>query len=66
MLKTLMQKFMVGLLLKNFTLSVSSPLKLSIPVKNAHCILKIYTNCKLPVFRTNFLRSKSWKSLNNP
>ena len=36
----------------------------SIPVKSVLCILKIYANNKLPVFRTN-LKLKFWKLLSN-
>ena len=38
-----------------------------IPVKSVLCILKIYTNYKLPVFQTNFLKlklSNSWATFN--
>ena len=37
----------------------------SISVKSVLCILKIYTNYKLPMFRTNFLKLKFWKLLSN-
>ena len=37
----------------------------SLPVKSVLCILQIYTNYKLPVFRTNFLKLKFWKLLSN-
>ena len=40
-------------------------LKLCITVKSVIFILKIYTNYKLPMFRTNFLKLKFWKSLSN-
>ena len=33
--------------------------------KRAICILKIYTNYKLPVFKTKFLQFKIWKLLSN-
>ena len=60
-LKTLMQKILVGLWVKNFTLSILSSLKLSIPLKNVLCILKMCANYKLPVFRENFLKLKFCK-----